>query len=71
MGKEVLTFGYNEIEKQKFHCYKNPIYLEDVDDDKTLISGHQIGFLLMRKFMNTLLVTRMFICLSECMCEKL
>ena len=41
MGKEVLTFGYNEIEKRKFHCYKNPIYLEDVDDDKTLISGHQ------------------------------
>ena len=25
MGKEIITFGENEIQKRKFHRYKNPI----------------------------------------------
>ena len=29
MGKEIITFGNNEIEKQKFHHGKNLILLED------------------------------------------
>ena len=31
MGKEILTFGDIEIEKDKFYCYKSNIFLEDVD----------------------------------------
>ena len=31
MGKIILTFGNIEIEKDKSYCYKNPIFLEDVD----------------------------------------
>ena len=38
MNKEILTFGYTEIEKHKFH-YKNPILIDDVDIDKRLISN--------------------------------
>ena len=38
MGKKILTLGDNEIEKQKFRHYKNPVFLEDVDTDKILIS---------------------------------
>ena len=31
MGKQILTFGDIEIEKDKFYRYKSPIFLEDVD----------------------------------------
>ena len=31
MGKEILTFGGIEIEKDKFYCYKSNIFLGDVD----------------------------------------
>ena len=27
MGKEILTFGDIEIEKNKFYCHKSPIFL--------------------------------------------
>ena len=26
MGKEVLIFGYIEIEEDKFYCHKSPIF---------------------------------------------
>ena len=29
MGKEMLTFGDNEIEKNKFYRHKTPIFLRD------------------------------------------
>ena len=29
MGKEIITFGNTEIEKQKFHCYD---FLKDTDN---------------------------------------
>ena len=29
MGKDILTFGDIEIEKNKFCCYKSPVFLED------------------------------------------
>ena len=31
MGKEILTFGNIEIEKNKFYHHKATIYLGDVD----------------------------------------
>ena len=37
MGKEIRTFGNTEIEKQKFHCYKNASFLKDLDIDDILI----------------------------------
>ena len=39
MGKEIITFGYIEIEKHKFYRYKSPIFLEDVDNDNALVSS--------------------------------
>ena len=39
MGKEILTFGDTEIEKNKFQCLKNSIFLEDVDIEKVLVSN--------------------------------
>ena len=30
MGKEILTFGNNEIEKNKSYCHKILIFLKDV-----------------------------------------
>ena len=28
MGKDILTFGIIEIEKNKFYCHKSPIFLK-------------------------------------------
>ena len=39
MGKEILTFGDIEIEKNKFYRHKTPIFLKDVDIDKVLVSN--------------------------------
>ena len=38
MGKEILTFGNTEIEKNKFYRHMTPIFLEDVDIEKVLVS---------------------------------
>ena len=38
MGKEIITFGDNEIEKHKITAMKIQ-FLEDVDIDNMLISG--------------------------------
>ena len=38
MGKEMLTFGDIKIEKNTFYRHKSPIYLEDVDIKKVLVS---------------------------------
>ena len=38
MGKEILTFGDIEIEKNKFYRNRTSIYLKDVDIKKVLIS---------------------------------
>ena len=43
MGKEILTFGNNEIEKNKCYLHKTPIFLKDADIEKILIS-HKISF---------------------------
>ena len=39
MGKEILTFGKTEIEKNKFYCHITPIFLGDVDTEKVLVSN--------------------------------
>ena len=38
MGKEILTFGDIEIEKNNFHRHSSPIFLKDVDIEKVLVS---------------------------------
>ena len=43
MGKEFLTFGDIEIEKNKFYHHKNPILLKDVDTEKVLVSNSSSG----------------------------
>ena len=39
MGKEILTFGDIEIEKDEFYRHKTPILLKDVDIEKVLVSN--------------------------------
>ena len=39
MGKEILTFGDIEIEKNEFYCHESPIFLKDVDIEKVLVSS--------------------------------
>ena len=38
MGKEILTFGNIEIEKNKFDINKLPVHLRNVDIEKVLVS---------------------------------
>ena len=40
MGKEILTFGDTEIEKNKFYRLKTSILLGDVDVEKVLVSNN-------------------------------
>ena len=40
MGKEVIKSGNAEIEKCKFHCYKNSIYLNDLNSDNMFTSKY-------------------------------
>ena len=39
MGKEILTFGNIDIEKNKFYRHKTAIFLEDVDIEKVSVSN--------------------------------
>ena len=39
MGKETLTFGNIEIEKNKFYRWNTPIILKNVDIEKVLVSN--------------------------------
>ena len=54
MGKETLTFGHIEIEKNRFYRHKTPVLLKDVDIEKVLISK-KISF--GKNDISTLLVT--------------
>ena len=36
MAKEILTFGDIEIEKNKFYHHKTPIFLKDIDIEKSI-----------------------------------
>ena len=37
MGKEIITFGDIEAEEYKFHQYKSPISINDVDISKIVV----------------------------------
>ena len=37
MGKEILTFSYIEIEKNKFYFHKSLVPLMDVETEKVLV----------------------------------
>ena len=39
MGKEVLTFGGSEIQKNIFYPNNIPVYLMDVDNEMALVSN--------------------------------
>ena len=39
MSKEILTFGNIKFEKDKPYRQKNPIFLENVDIEKVLVSN--------------------------------
>ena len=39
MGKEILTFGDIETEKNKFYRHESPIFSEDVAIEKVLVSN--------------------------------
>ena len=39
MGKEILTFGDDEIEKNKFYDHESHIFLKDVDIERVLVSN--------------------------------
>ena len=39
MGKEILSFGDIETEKDIFYRHKSPIVLEEVDIEKVLVSN--------------------------------
>lgn len=40
MGIGIITFDDIETEKHKYHRYKSPIFLEDVDIDSKLVSSN-------------------------------
>ena len=42
MNTEIIVFNDDETERQKFHCYKNLIFLEDVNINSILIS-HKVS----------------------------
>lgn len=58
MGKKIKKSCNTETEKRKFYRYKNQIFLEHMDIDGTLIFKKT---LLVKKIINTLLVTYMVI----------
>ena len=39
MNKENLAFFDFEIEKHRFHCFKYPLYINNVNIDKIMISN--------------------------------
>ena len=40
MDKGIITFGNIQIEKQKFHCYKNSVFLKYVNIENIFISSN-------------------------------
>ena len=56
MGKETSTFGDIKVESHKFHQHKSPISTYDLEINKTVVSN---SFLLVKKALNMLLVTKM------------
>ena len=49
MGKEILTLGDIEIEKNKFYRHKNPASLRDVDIEKDFVTRFLNKIFLVKK----------------------
>ena len=58
MGKEVLTFGDIDIEKDNFYCHRSPTFLKNIDIDEVLVSEKISS---VEKTISTLLVTSIMI----------
>ena len=58
MGKEVLTFGDIDIEKDKFYCHRSPTFLKNIDIDEVLVSEKISS---VEKTISTLFVTSIMI----------
>ena len=39
MGKNIIKFGDTEIEEYKFHQYKSPILIKDIDINERVLSN--------------------------------
>ena len=39
MVKEIFTFVDIEIKKHRFYCHESPVFLQDVDIEKGLVSN--------------------------------
>ena len=39
MGKEIIACGTVEVKKYRFHQYKNPILIDDVNVDRIVVSN--------------------------------
>ena len=39
MNKKVIKFDYTEIEEFEFHQYKSPISINDIDNNKLVVSN--------------------------------
>ena len=55
MGNEIIRFGNIETEKRKFYHRKNLVLLDDIDIDSL---QYLVWFLLVKKIMKVLLVTK-------------
>ena len=44
MGKEILTFGDIEIEKNKFYRNITPVFLKDVEVEKVVLVSNKLSF---------------------------
>ena len=59
MDKKIFTFDDTEIEKYKFHQYKSPFLIDNIDVNKIVVSnkisfckkdfGYFIGYKLLKK----------------------
>ena len=76
MGKEILSFGNTEIEKNKFYCHNTPIFFGDVDIEKVLVSKKiyfgEKNYKVNHKVRPIIKLSHYIKCfLNKCLCKKL
>ena len=55
MDKKIIKFNGAEIKEYKFHEYKSPLSINNIDINEIVVSNK---FLLVNKILNTLLVSK-------------
>ena len=55
--ENIIKFGKNEIQEQKFHQYKEPISIKNIDINKIVVSNNVSSG--KKKDLNILLATKM------------